>query len=1168
MRKCVMSLFLVFSLLLAAAQPVGAESGSPTIRVGYYENGAFQSGAEPGAIRRGSAYEYYRKISEYTGWQYEYVYGGFTDLYQMLLNGEIDLLAGLAKTESRIGVIGYPEFPMGSETYNMVKHSDDDRITTSYATLNGKRIGALDSAIVQALRKFLDEHQIDAEIAVYPDHQSLLEAFQWHRVDTMVAESDGSDGQEDTTLLYAFGSSDYYLCVSASRPDLLAALSSAQERMMVEEPNFINSLKIKYDIVNPKLSDVEKAWVEGHSVLRVGYLNHYLPYSDTDDTGQATGFVRILVPQILEELGILRLEVTYTGYDNYDDMISAMNAGAIDVAFPVGGGLYFSEESGIYQSYPVISLNADLVFSEKNGRYMLQTFAVNRNNRMQSYFVTSYFPNAMIFSCSSTAECLTAVADGTVSCTLVNALRANDILKNRKYRGLSLKPLNHPDNHSFGVSVGNEALLKLLNRGVNVIGKDRLEALSNRHISGLYSPSLYDTLMDNLWLLGLLIATLSLLVVAFFARESSHAKRRMMEREKASQVLEETNKELDRHKQALIASNAQLAVSAQKEQAANMAKSQFLSNMSHEIRTPINAIMGMDEMILRETRDGAIREYAENIRTASASLLGLINDILDFSKIEAGKLEIIPVEYELSSVLNNLVTMVRMRAEKKGLTLSVEASPDLPSLLFGDEIRLKQVVTNILTNAVKYTEKGGVTLRVSFEKADGQTIRLRFSVQDTGIGIKPEDLEKLFNAFERIEEERNRTIEGTGLGMNITKRLLDLMGSQLEVASVYGEGSTFSFTVEQRVVDWAPIGDFEQAYRRTIAQQHAYHECFTAPEARVLVVDDTKMNLTVMRGLLKATKVRLDEAENGQECLTLTEKTKYDVIFLDHRMPGMDGVETLAALRAQPGGKNGETPVVCLTANAISGAREWYMEQGFNDYLTKPISGEQLEAMLLKHLPPERVTLADAGDAREEREGALPAWLASSPETASVIDAKTGLQYCGSVENYLAVLRAFRESAAENAEDIQRLFEAEDWQNYTTKVHALKSSARIIGAAELSERAARLEDAGNRLYLEEIGKDTPALLALYRAVGKALAPLEEPKRDDSDLPEIDKAALHEAYTAIKEMAATFDYDSIQFILAELAESRVPKEEAARYARLVEAAKKPDWDALKAILEEV
>ena len=1170
MRKLTTFFAAVFLLLLAATQSTYAEKTPAMVRVGYFENGTFQEGAEVGAIRRGYAYEYYRKIAEYTGWQYEYVYGGFAELYQMLLDGQIDLLAGLAKTEERLGVLGYPEFPMGSETYNMVKHSEDDRITTSYATLSGKRIGVLDSAMVRILQKFLVEHGIEAELDVYPNHQSLLDAFGRHRIDTMVAESDGSYDRDDTTLLYAFGSSDYYLCVNKARPDILDTLSRAQEQMMVEEPNFVNSLKIKYDVVSRKPSDAEKAWLAEHSILRIGYLNHYLPYSDTGADGNATGLVRDLVPRILEELGILHLEVSYVGYDNYDDMVNDLNGGNIDVAFPVGGGLFFSEESGIYQSNPVASLSADLVFLEDSSRHTLQTFAVNRNNRMQYYYIKTHFPDAMIYNCSSIEECLTAVVEGKVPFTTVNGLRANDILRNRKFRKLSLKPLNRPDNHCFGVSIGNEGLLKLLNRGVNVIGKDRLDGLANRHVRGLYSNSLYDVLMDNLWILGLAIAAASLLVVAFFARESSHAKRRMKEREEASLALERKTKELAKHKQALLETNAKLAESAQKEQAANVAKSQFLSNMSHEIRTPINAIVGMDEMIRREATAPQIREYAENIRAASANLLSLVNDILDFSKIEAGKMEIIPVEYEISSVLNDLVNMIKARAERKGLSLQVEASPELPTLLYGDEIRIKQIATNILTNAVKYTEKGGVTLSVSFDALDDQHIRLHFSVKDTGIGIKPEDIAKLFNAFERIEEKRNRTIEGTGLGMNITKRLLELMGSHLEVASVYGEGSTFSFTIDQRVVDWTPVGDIETAFRRSVAQQDVYHERFTAPEAKVLVVDDTKMNITVMKGLLKATKVQIDEAGSGPDALVLTEKKKYDVIFLDHRMPNMDGVETLAAMRAQTEGKNGETPVICLTANAISGAREWYLERGFNDYLTKPVQGDQLEAALVKYLPPNLVTLAgaDISENDEEKGGsALPAGLFSSEEAGKLFDTSVGIQYCGSEEDYREVLQMFQESADEKIDEIQGYFEAKDWKNYTTKVHGLKSSARLVGALELSDYAKRLEDAGDRLDVEEIERDTPGLIALFRACVDSLPPLQEPTQSDEDLPEIDEASLAEAYEAIKELAASFDYDSIQLVLGELAGSRVPKEKAERHARIVDAAKKPDWDALKAILEE-
>lgn len=388
---------------------------------------------------------------------------------------------------------------------------------------------------------------------------------------------------------------------------------------------------------------------------------------------------------------------------------------------------------------------------------------------------------------------------------------------------------------------------------------------------------------------------------------------------------------------------------------ANQAKSAFLANMSHDIRTPINAVLGMNEMILRECDDSDILGYSEKIRSSGNTLLGLINDILDFSKIEAGKLDIIPVDYDLTSVLNDLVSMIQLRAEAKGLTLETRFDGNIPKLLHGDEIRIKQIVTNILTNAVKYTEKGSVTFALTYEKLSEESILLKVSVSDTGIGIKQEDIPKLFSAFDRIEEERNRSIEGTGLGMSITQRLLAMMGSRLEVASEYGKGSEFSFAIEQKVISYEPVGDFEEALRRSIANRKKYREKFTAPDAHILVVDDTPMNLEVFVNLLKKTLVRIDTAASGSECIALAAKKKYDVIFLDHMMPDKNGIETLKELRALSDTPNADTPAICLTANAVSGARETYLNAGFDDYLTKPVEPEKLEKMIMEYLPEEKI---------------------------------------------------------------------------------------------------------------------------------------------------------------------------------------------------------------------
>ena len=620
---------------------------------------------------------------------------------------------------------------------------------------------------------------------------------------------------------------------------------------------------------------------------------------------------------------------------------------------------------------------------------------------------------------------------------------------------------------------------------------------------------------------------------------------------------------LDAVTEELRESNRELKSMAEAAEAASRAKSQFLSNMSHEIRTPINAVLGMDEMIIREAREENIREYAENIRTAGTALLGLINDILDFSKIEAGKMEIIPVEYAVSSLLNDLANMISQRAEKKGLEFRVEAAEDVPGVLKGDEIRLRQVVTNMLTNAVKYTEAGSVILQIGWEKTGEQEICLSVAVKDTGIGIKPEDIAKLFHAFERIEEKRNRTIEGTGLGMNITQRMLQLMGSRLEVESKYGEGSVFSFKVLQQVVDWSPMGDYEAAYLSSIQHKKAYRESFIAPEAKILIVDDTAMNLTVAKGLLKATQVQMDTALSGYECLEKVQGEHYDLILLDHRMPGLDGVETLATMREMEktaGYPNVGTPVIVLTANAVSGAREEYMAAGFDDYLSKPIDSQHLEAALQKYLPKDKVQVSEA-HAPQEETCELPGWL----QEVRGIDPAAGAAHCGSVPAYLDALQVFAEAIESGAGEIERLYKLEDWVNYTTKVHALKSSARVIGAGELSEKASRLEDAGNNGYWEEIKAGTAPLLELYRSFLTGLAPLLPEEEDESEKPPLGEEELSEAWQALGEVVMSFDYDSLNYMLTELSSYRLPKEAADKLREIREAARLPDWEKLKEIL---
>jgi signal transduction histidine kinase/CheY-like chemotaxis protein/HPt (histidine-containing phosphotransfer) domain-containing protein len=498
-------------------------------------------------------------------------------------------------------------------------------------------------------------------------------------------------------------------------------------------------------------------------------------------------------------------------------------------------------------------------------------------------------------------------------------------------------------------------------------------------------------------------------------------------------------------------------------------KVQFLANMSHEIRTPINAVLGMDEMILRECESDDIREYAQDIHSAGRSLLSLINDILDFTKIESGKMEIVPVEYDLASVLNDCYHMIAMRAKEKNIELHIENDPGLPTRLYGDEVRVRQIITNLLTNAVKYTEIGSVTLQMTGERM-GEEICIRVVVRDTGIGITEENQKKLFDSFQRVDENRNRNIEGTGLGLAISKQLVELMNGKIWVESRYGEGSAFYVEFMQKIVSAEKMGDFSERYRKTIAGMEAHGGSFTAPEARILVVDDVRMNLKVIQGLLKESKIQIDTAESGKECLELIQKNAYQIIFLDHMMPEMDGMQTLREMKKLVDYKSKDAKVIMLTANAIQGAKEEYLAAGFCDYLSKPVRAQELEEMICRYLPAEMVMSESEETTWVESRKKEKTFL----EQCSFLDVKTGLSYCAEDEDfYKEMLQDYMQE--NHLEELITLYNSEDWENYRIQIHALKSTSLSIGAAALSEEAKKLEQAvkdGDMEYLNNYHENT------------------------------------------------------------------------------------------------
>lgn len=548
LKRITLSVGLVLSAVLWPLHTY-AETEPKTVVVGYFENENFQEGAREGAVRGGFAYEYYQLLSEYTGWKYEYVYGDFAEVYEKLLNGDVDMVAGMAKTEERIGIISYPDLAMGSETYTILKKSSDTSINSSASSLSGKSVGTVESAMVNVLNNYIEENDIkDVDVNIYKSFEDLYRAFDNNRLDAVLVENAGSGAKKDYEIAMSVSGIDFYICVNIKRKDLLDELNKAQSSMITDNINIGSELFKEYMLKSPTsttLSEEEEKWLRTHNTIAVGYLDNYLPYSDMDEDGNVDGVVKDIVPAIFGELGLEDdIEIEYVPYSTYGEMLDALNAGHIDTLFPTGSNKYFAEEDGIYQSVEAIKTYASIVYVNNYNEFMYSSIAAETSNKYTMYYISEHYPNARIVECNSTDECLMAVKNGEAECTLIDGLRVSALLKNSRYRGLISQMLSDEVNRSFGVKIGNIGLIRLLNRGLSLHGVNRTLSISYKYADKLFTYKFSDYIRDNFLHVSVIVLSFALVIVVLLLTDTINARKRNKELESISYNLEKSRRKL------------------------------------------------------------------------------------------------------------------------------------------------------------------------------------------------------------------------------------------------------------------------------------------------------------------------------------------------------------------------------------------------------------------------------------------------------------------------------------------------------------------------------------------------------------------------------------------------------------------------------------------------
>ena len=1048
---------LIFVLVLAlfccsffSVSSVSADS-SRKVRVGWYQSERFQEGTDEDSFKEGYAYEYLQNVSNFTGWEYEYVYGDWAELYEMFLNGDIDLMSGISFSEEREPLMLFPKYEMGYEDYYLYKRADDSSVSVDdLSTLSGKKVGCLkNNLMTDYFELWMGEMGAACEKVYFDGFEDRDAAFFRGEIDAIIGSNNNFSPNSGYSPVAKVGQSSYYLAVAKDRDDLLEQLNSALVAISEINPYFTDSLQIKYfhnTAVNSALSTEEKEWITTHDSIRVGYIEDYLPFCGLDENGNVTGVIIDVFDEWRRNLDIVnQIDIDYIGYGTSEDMLSALRENEIDVAFPVADNIWMSEQNDIVQTNNLVESAVSVIYKGQYTPSVTDVIAISNHGAFQEAIAAVNYPDSEIYITDSAEGCLNAVLSEKATCTIFNSGRAEKYLSQGKYESLKMTTLSENMNYCMAVRKGNTTVYSLVARGIYLLDKNQLTNAIYQYINTNADYSLADFVHNNaLPVTGVLFVLFVAIFITLFTyirasrkeikaieqqkqqldiintlskdyenvyivnaerktgmtlklegyvseelvngferefpyysacknyihnRVYEDDKEMMLEVMKLENILPHVSRGEEyvgtyrvvgdgeihyyRYKYIYTGNRDQIIlgfqnvddiVKEQEEQKkklqealeiaekASKAKTSFLFNMSHDIRTPMNAILGFTDLAKKYSDDSErLRDYLDKIQGSGKVLLSILNNILEMARIESGSMNLDEQALDLEEIGNDLFSVFQTQMEQKGIKLTQKINIQ-HRYIYGDQTKIREIFLNILSNAFKYTESGGkvnVLLEEMPSDREGHAI-FRTKVSDTGIGMPPEFIERIFDEFSRERNSEKNNIEGSGLGMAIVKRLVGIMGGNIEVKSEQGKGSVFTITIPHRIASKDDIV--------SDAGQQDTNNYFAGK--RILLAEDNDLNAEIASEILSEVGFEVERAGDGQVCLDMLCNQPahyYDAILMDVQMPNLNGYGTTREIRNLNDKEKASIPIIAMTANAFDEDRKEAIAAGMNGHVAKPI---------------------------------------------------------------------------------------------------------------------------------------------------------------------------------------------------------------------------------------